>query len=57
MTEQQFCYWLQGYCELNQQPPTVEQWQSIREHLVTVFIKVTPPITLPTIFPNSPIIC
>ncbi len=43
MTEQQFCYWLQGFCELHTEPPTKEQWQSIREHLQTVFVKVTPP--------------
>ena len=44
MTEQQFAYWLQGFAELNPQPPTVEQWQSIREHLATVFKKVTPEV-------------
>jgi hypothetical protein len=44
MTEQQFAYWLQGFAELNPQPPTAEQWQSIREHLATVFKKVTPEV-------------
>lgn len=47
MTPEQFCYWLQGFSEL-QSPsitaPTVEQWQMIREHLATVFNKVTPPM-------------
>ena len=53
MTEQQFCYWLQGFIELNQQPPTAEQWKSIQEHLATVFNKVTPPVMLPTVFPPN----
>lgn len=42
MDAQQFAYWLQGFAELNEQPPTPAQWQSIREHLATVFVKVTP---------------
>ena len=41
----QFAYWLQGFAELNSQQPTPEQWQSIREHLDTVFKKVTPPVS------------
>lgn len=52
MSEQQFCYWLQGFCELNNQQPTIEQWQAIREHLATVFVKVTPPVYLPDV-PSS----
>ena len=44
MTEQQFAYWLQGFAELNAAPPSAEQWQSIRDHLATVFKKVTPPL-------------
>lgn len=51
MTPEQFTYWLQGFAELQQEVPTAEQWQSIMEHLATVFNKVTPPVTLPTIFP------
>lgn len=39
-----FAYWLQGFSELNADPPTPEQWQSIREHLATVFQKVTPQV-------------
>ena len=39
-----FAYWLQGFAELNENPPTVEQWQSIKEHLATVFNKVTPEV-------------
>jgi len=42
MTPEQFCYWLQGRAELDPNPPSFEQWQSIREHLQTVFTKVTP---------------
>lgn len=44
MTSEQFTYWLQGFAELNEAPPSAEQWQSIREHLATVFNKVTPPV-------------
>jgi hypothetical protein len=44
MNAQEFAYWLQGFAELNEQPPTPEQWQSIREHLALVFTKVTPGI-------------
>jgi hypothetical protein len=43
MTAEQFAYWLQGYAELNDGPPTAEQWQAIRDHLELVFNKVTPP--------------
>ena len=43
MAPEQFCYWLQGFAELSDDnPPTPEQWKSIREHLATVFEKVTP---------------
>jgi hypothetical protein len=45
MTPEQFCYWLQGFAELSgDNPPTPEQWKSIREHIATVFKKVTPPV-------------
>lgn len=44
MDAHQFTMWLQGFAELSAEPPTKEQWQSIREHLQTVFIKVTPPV-------------
>lgn len=47
MDAQQFAYWLQGFSELHEKPPTPEQWQSIREHLATVFAKVTPGIGIP----------
>jgi len=40
-----FAYWLQGFAELTgDTPPTAAQWQSIREHLAEVFVKVTPPV-------------
>jgi len=46
MTTEQFAYWLQGFSELTGgTPPTAEQWQSIQDHLKTVFVKVTPPLT------------
>jgi len=48
----QFAYWLQGFSELNADPPTPEQWQSIKEHLATVFNKVTPPLS--GIVPHQP---
>ncbi len=45
MTSEQFAYWMQGFVELTAaQQPTAEQWQSITEHLKTVFVKVTPPV-------------
>jgi hypothetical protein len=43
VTPEQFCYWLNGFCELSTEPPTAEQWKAIKEHLQTVFHKVTPP--------------
>lgn len=47
MDERSFCYWLQGFAELQASPPTPEQWRSIREHLAMVFTKVTPPVNFP----------
>lgn len=44
MDAPQFALWLQGFAELNTEPPTKEQWQSIREHLQLVFTKVTPEV-------------
>ena len=41
MTAEMFCYWLQGYVELNGNIPTGAQWISIKEHLALVFNKVT----------------
>lgn len=49
MTPENFCYWLQGFTEL--QPglvaPTPEQWAAIAEHLQHVFHKQTPPVARP----------
>lgn len=42
MTPEQFAYWLQGFTEIGQQPPTAEQWQVIQDHLKLVFSKATP---------------
>jgi hypothetical protein len=47
MNQQDFCYWLQGFAELNQDAPTPEQWESIKEHLALVFTKVTEPVLPP----------
>jgi len=44
MTPENFCYFLQGFVELNGNTPTPEQWQSIKEHLSLVMNKVTPSI-------------
>lgn len=44
MTPEQFAYWLQGFVELGDQRPTEAQWNSIKEHLQTVFNKVTSPV-------------
>jgi len=44
MSPEQFCYWLQGYAELNKIAPSDAQWKSITEHLQSVFTKVTPPL-------------
>lgn len=43
MTPENFCYWLQGFIELNgNKSPTSEQWALIIEHINLVFNKVTP---------------
>jgi hypothetical protein len=47
MTAEQFAYWMQGFVELNGAEPTAEQWQSIKEHLSTVFVKLTPAVQVP----------
>lgn len=45
MDTNHFCFWLQGFVELNDgKQPTPEQWEMIKEHLSTVFMKVTPPL-------------
>jgi hypothetical protein len=52
----QFCYWLQGFNELNTsgKPPGELQWKIIQDHLSTVFNKVTPTYpggVYPEVFP------
>ncbi len=42
MTPEQFCYWLQGYAEINGRLPNQEEWAVIKDHLEAVFNKVTP---------------
>ena len=41
MTTEQFAYWLQGFSEIHGAPPSAEQWEMIKEHLQTCFVKVT----------------
>jgi hypothetical protein len=43
MTAEQFTYWLQGFIEIND-PKTIgeKETQIIKDHLATVFKKVTP---------------
>lgn len=56
MTPEQFCYWLQGRAELVSGPPTAEEWECIRQHLGTVFTKVTPPgpaVSTPAVPPTG----
>lgn len=55
MTAEQFAYWFQGFAELSPTPPTQAQWDSMREHVATVFKKVTPPVNI-TIGPGEPVI-
>ena len=72
MTPEQFAYWLQGYAEISGKQPTESEWQVIKDHLQTVFNKVTPDrlarplsapqpcqpgITIPPGWPPGTIIC
>lgn len=52
MTPEQFAYWFQGFAELSPTPPTPEQWESMRQHVATVFKKVTTPVA-PAVKPPS----
>jgi hypothetical protein len=36
MNAQNFCYWLQGYSEIDGATPNAEQWQVILDHLKIV---------------------
>lgn len=42
MTPEQFAYWLQGFVEIRGSAPTAGEWDVIKDHLATVFNKVTP---------------
>lgn len=43
MTPIDFCYWLQGWVEMEGgKKPNLQQWKMITEHLGLVFQKVTP---------------
>lgn len=44
MTNEQFTYWLQGFVELHGGQPNPSQWKMIKEHLKTVFKKITPDV-------------
>ena len=46
MSPEQFCYWLQGFVELSpdMKVPSEKQWKAIKEHINTVFLKVTPEV-------------
>ncbi|QYW06583.1 hypothetical protein uav_052 [Pseudomonas phage UAVern] len=53
MTPEQFCYWLQGFVELNPNAMlTLTQWQIVKDHLAQVFKKETPDRRIP--LPVSP---
>lgn len=55
MTHEQFCYWLQGFCELSPNtPPSLEQWIMIQEHLGLTFKKVTSPLQPVETTPMTP---
>lgn len=43
MTPENFCYWLQGYFEVSN-PKNIgeKELQEIKNHLATVFVKITP---------------
>ena len=63
MSPEQFSYWLQGFVELcPEQQPSQAQWNAIKDHLSTVFVKVTPPMgkpdsgtppAIPALFPEK----
>lgn len=53
MTAEQFAYWLNGFVELNGQGPNPDQWESIKEHLSTVFMKITP--KMPPVYAPGPV--
>lgn len=48
MDSSEFCRWLQGFCELQEDntPPSDKQWLLIKQHLQLVFFKVTDDIEI-----------
>ena len=60
MTPEQFVYWLQGFNEIRDIEAvglSENEWEIIREHLKTVFHKVTPdrtPDFVPNVLPQQP---
>jgi hypothetical protein len=52
MNMEQFCWWLHGWTELQDTPPTPEQWKMIREHLDLCFNKVTRPLEVKQYSPS-----
>lgn len=55
MTHEQFCYWLQGFAEVNGYAPTAEQWEVIKEHLQATYVKATPSHQpVPPMYPDPP---
>ena len=46
MTSRDFCFWLQGFAEINGEVPSAQQWLTIKKHLNMVFIHEIDP-TLP----------
>lgn len=42
MTPEQFTYWLQWFVEIAWDTPSEQEWSIIKDHLATVFNKVTP---------------
>ena len=57
MTPEQFVYWLQGFAEISRKAPNEQEWQVIKDHLATVFVKVTPkrgPAVAAPALPNDP---
>lgn len=53
MTPEQFTYWLQGFVEISGSRPTDKEWQTIKDHIQTVFKKETPEYTFTTTTPDT----
>lgn len=57
MTPEQFTYWLQGFVEIRETEKvglTEREWDIIKDHLKTVFNKVTPYRPHPSDITNVP---